>query len=203
MFFRDPTALIVVVPALLIAITFHEFAHGKMAAILGDPTPAQTGRLSLNPLKHLDVMGTLMLLIVGFGWAKPVQVNPFYFQDRRKGMIYTSLAGPGMNLVLAYFAGLFGALVGGSGLAGLFFFYLMWYNIVLAVFNLIPVPPLDGSKVLLGLLPPQMVVKILPLERYGTVILLILLVTGILGRVLIPLVLGIMGVINSLVGIIV
>lgn len=202
MFFRDPLSLIAVLPALLIAITFHEYAHGKMAALQGDPTPKMTGRLSLNPLKHLDPLGTLMLVVVGFGWAKPVQVNPMYFRDRRKGMIWTSLAGPGMNLVLAYFAGLAQGLMKPTGLLAAFFFYLMWYNIVLAVFNLIPIPPLDGSKVLFGLLPPRIAWKLMPLERYGMVILLVLMVTGILGRFLGPAIRGIMGLIMLLVGII-
>lgn len=117
-------------------------------------------------------------------------------------MIWTSLAGPGMNLVLAYFAGLVQGLLEPQGLLGAFFFYLMWYNIVLAVFNLIPIPPLDGSKVLLGLLPPRIAWKLMPLERYGMVILLVLMVTGLLGRILGPAIMAIIGVIQMLVGII-
>lgn len=202
MFLRDPMSLLSAVPAILVAITFHEFAHGKMASILGDPTPARTGRLSLNPLKHLDLYGTLMLLIVGFGWAKPVQVNPMYFKDRRKGMVYTSLAGPLMNLTLAYFAALLMALIRPAGLGGSFLSYLVWFNVVLAVFNLIPVPPLDGSKVLFGVLPPNLVQKILPLQRYGYLVLIVLLLSGILGRIISPVIYTVIRGLEFMVGLI-
>lgn len=202
MFLRDPMSLLSAVPAILVAITFHEFAHGKMASILGDPTPARTGRLSLNPLKHLDLYGTLMLLIVGFGWAKPVQVNPMYFKDRRKGMVYTSLAGPLMNLTLAYFAALLMAWIRPAGLGASFLSYLVWFNVVLAVFNLIPVPPLDGSKVLFGLLPPKMVQTILPLQRYGYIILIVLLLSGILGRIISPIIYTVIRGLEFMVGLI-
>lgn len=191
MFLRDPLSLVTAIPAILIAITFHEYAHGKMASLLGDPTPARTGRLSLNPLKHLDFFGTLMLLVVGFGWAKPVQINPMYFKDRRKGMVYTSLAGPIMNLTLAYLAIFSFHFFRPSGMIFSFINYLIWFNVVLGVFNLIPIPPLDGSKVLFGLLPPRLSVKLMPLEQYGNIILILLLLTGILGRLLTPMITGI------------
>lgn len=99
----DINSLLAAIPAILIAIVFHEYAHGKVAYMLGDPTPKYQKRLTLNPLNHLDPLGALMFIVVGFGWAKPVQVNPFHFRgDRRKGMMMVSLAGPVMNLVLAY-----------------------------------------------------------------------------------------------------
>jgi Zn-dependent protease len=202
MFLRNPGAFLVAMPAILVAITFHEFAHGKMASILGDPTPKATGRLSLNPLRHLDVYGTLMLLIVGFGWAKPVQVNPMYFKDRRKGMILTSLAGPVMNLVLAYFAALIWPFSGANGWLGDFFFYLIWFNVVLGVFNLIPIPPLDGSKVLFGLLPNKWVVKLAPLQQYGNIALILLLLSGMLGRIMTPAIMAIMRGLDFMVGLI-
>lgn len=190
MFFDSWIEILVGIPAILLAITFHEFAHGKTAAILGDPTPESEGRLSLNPLKHLDPLGALMLLVVGFGWAKPVQVNPFHFRgDRQKGMLYVALSGPLMNLILAYLSTVAVRIVGlHSGILGMFFYYLMWYNAMLAVFNLVPLPPLDGSKILAGLLPRSQAAAIYRLEAYGPMILLFLLATGVLGRLIGPLV---------------
>lgn len=187
------THLLLRVPAILVALTFHEYAHGKVAYLLGDPTARNQGRLTLNPLAHLDVMGTLLLLVAGFGWAKPVPVNPFFFQtDRRKGMMFVGLAGPVMNLVLAYLGAV--ALhafarynIGGFWLVT-FLEILVFFNVVLAVFNLIPVPPLDGSRVLAGLLPREGAAAIYQLENYGMLILLILIVTGIIGRIVGPLV---------------
>lgn len=187
MFNLDLWSLLISVPAILVAITFHEYAHGKVADLLGDPTPAAQGRLSLNPLKHLDPMGTLMLILVRFGWAKPVQVNPLYFKgDRIKGMMYVGLAGPAMNLALAYLSAIALRLVPYGGWAAMFFTLLLWYNAMLAVFNLIPLPPLDGSKILAGILPPAGARLIYSLEQYGPMILLLLLFTGLVGRILSP-----------------
>lgn len=196
-------SLITLIPAILIAITFHEYAHGKTAALLGDPTPGQYGRLTLNPLAHLDPVGTLMLIVARFGWAKPVPVNPYFFRgDRRKGMLLVSLAGPLMNLVLAYLAA-FGLKItwGQSYLLQNFFQELLWINMALAIFNLIPVPPLDGSKILANLLPARYGSFFMQLESYGPMLLLLLLVTGVIGKILIPGVYLGLKIITSLVGI--
>lgn len=195
MFFGSIEGLLLGIPAILIAITFHEYAHGRVAAILGDPTPASQGRLTLNPVKHLDVMGSLMLVLIGFGWAKPVQVNPFHFRiNREKGMMIVGLAGPMMNLVIALLGGvgynLFGTIVlpGTTVTSGLFFSYLIWFNVMLAVFNMIPLPPLDGSKVLMGVLPKGNFKLFHTLESYGPIILLALLLFGVIGTIIRPMV---------------
>lgn len=194
--------LLTAVPAILIAITFHEYAHGKTAALLGDPTPGRYGRLTLNPLAHLDPIGTLMLLVARFGWAKPVPVNPFYFTgNRRRGMLLVGLAGPAMNLVLAYLAAFgFKLAYNGSPLLQDFFRELLFVNLALAVFNLLPIPPLDGSKILQNLLPAGYSSFFYRLEAYGPLILLLCLATGLISRVMVPVVMTLLQLIVFLVG---
>lgn len=187
MFLGEPLLLIAGIPAILIAITFHEFAHGKAAMLIGDPTPGMHGRLTLNPIKHLDLIGSLMLVFVGFGWAKPVPVNPLYFNiDRQKGMMLVSVAGPGINIVLAFFAALFINIFSPTGIFLLFLELCLWFNVVLAIFNLLPIPPLDGSKILAGVLPKKYLYIFSRIEPYGIIILVVLLVTGFIGGVIIP-----------------
>ncbi len=180
--------MLLMLPALLIGLTLHEFAHALVASLLGDPTARKAGRLTLNPLKHLDPLGAIFLLFFHFGWAKPVPVNPFHFKgDRQRGMLLVSLAGPGTNLLLALVTAAVWRITGSVGnVLDSVIMYIFDINVVLAVFNFIPVPPLDGSKILAGLLPRGSGAWIYNLERYGVVILLLLAVTGIVGRVLIP-----------------
>jgi len=184
----DINQLILWLPAVLIALTFHEYAHGLVADWLGDPTPRYQGRLSLNPLVHLDPLGFILLLLVHFGWAKPVQVNPLNFRgDRYRGMVLVGLAGPAMNLLVAFTATLITTLAipaGGGGYLPEIMIGIIFIDIYLAVFNLIPIPPLDGSQVLAGLLRNSELVY--TLQRYGYIVLIVLIFTGIVGIVLGP-----------------
>ena len=181
--------LLYTVPAVLVAISMHEFAHGYVSYKLGDPTPKRSGRLSLNPFRHLDFMGTLCLLFFHFGWAKPVQVNPYYYKKRKKGMLLVALGGPFMNFLIAFISlgimGLIVKLTGGVVTSDwiLVLFHLCQYmvtiNLGLGVFNLIPIPPLDGSKVLGAVLPEDRYFKVMQYERYGALFLIVLLGLGL------------------------
>ena len=177
------------VAAILICLIIHEVSHGLAAYKLGDPTAKMNHRLSLNPLRHLDLFGTLMMVVVGFGWAKPVPVDPRYFKKPKQGMAITALAGPLSNFVLAFLSAiavnfLSGAMtVKGEGgvlfTAARFFYLMVLLNIGLGIFNLIPFPPLDGSKVLAMFLPDRAYDQWMRLERYGMFVLMLLLFTGV------------------------
>ena len=204
----DIKELIYFIPAILIAVSLHEFAHGYVSYKLGDPTPKATGRLSLNPLTHLDPVGTLCLLFFHFGWAKPVQVNPYYYKDKRKGMALVGLAGPMMNfliaLICAFAMEIILKMTGGyAGDITVFIFKLFQYTYIisigLGVFNLIPFPPLDGSKIVGALLPEEKYFKYMQYERYGQLILFGLLMTNLLDR---PLDVAIKGINNIIWGIV-
>lgn len=171
--------------ALVVGLTFHEFAHAWTAYRFGDPLAASLGRLTLNPLKHLDPFGALAFLIVGFGWAKPVPVDPWRL-DRRQLMI-VSLAGPVSNVLLAAIAGLLvrvlslGLGPGASGLLGFaisFLLSFLYFNLLLAVFNMFPIPPLDGWKVLLGIVPADTAIRLRSFEQYGPIALIAVLFLG-------------------------
>lgn len=182
------------IPAILIALTVHELCHGAVAYGLGDYTAKSQGRLSLNPLKHLDVIGTLCLLFVGFGWAKPVPVNPYALRKNPKtGMAWVAAAGPASNLCMALLGGIFLMIflkIAGyewlwltsydlTLFLGLFFIYFIQINVVLMIFNLIPLPPLDGSRIVSVFLPAGACRAYNSIERYGTLILMLLCIVPI------------------------
>ena len=201
MFFNGSLLMMIAgVVIVLMSLTVHEVSHGYAAYKLGDPTAKNAGRLSLNPLKHLDPIGALMLFIFGFGWAKPVPVNPYYCEgDRRKGMMEVSFAGPASNLLLAfvliaiYTIGHFGTLDYAYSMTGLILYRAITLNIYLAVFNLIPIPPLDGSKILAGVLPQATAYKFLTtVEQYGFLILMALVFFHITDIILVPIANGVL-----------
>lgn len=183
------TELLVTAAAAVLCICFHETCHGLAALWLGDPTAKRMGRLSLNPMKHIDPMGLVMLVVAKFGWAKPVPIDVRYFKNPRAGMALTALAGPLSNVFLSavaaagYTASMFYAiyfeLTFLETLAE-FFFIVFYLSAGLAVFNLLPIPPLDGSKVLFALIPEKAYWKLLRYERYGMIALMVLLLTGVL-----------------------
>ncbi|GAB6156972.1 site-2 protease family protein [Desulfotomaculum varum] len=166
------------------ALPLHEYAHGLVAYKLGDPTAKYEGRLTLNPFKHLDPLGTILIFFGPIGWAKPVPVNPFHFANRKKGMMLVSLAGPAANFLLAGIGAVLLGVFYQSPAPAYIFENFMILNVWLAVFNLLPLPPLDGSKILAGLLPGRQA-WLYELERYGFAILFLLIFFGFLTPVLI------------------
>ena len=195
------TEILLLAPPLLFALTIHELAHGLVAASLGDPTARLAGRLTLNPLKHLDPLGTLAFFLIKFGWAKPVPVNPAYFRRPRQDMLWVALAGPLSNLLLALVSALLvkllqpllqiapGALTQAIVLPlAAMLVASVWINLVLAVFNFLPVPPLDGGRILAGLLPEGMARGLRRVEPYGFVLVLLLSFTGIISQTIVPIV---------------
>lgn len=176
------------IPA-LICITLHELSHGYVAYRLGDTTAKERGRLTLNPLKHIDIAGFIMMLVFHFGWAKPVPVNMYRFKNPKRGMAITALAGPVSNfLITLVFLFLYGAMYiplyrSGVGIFVLNILALTAYcSLGLGIFNMLPVPPLDGSKVLAAIIPDEAYYKLMRYERYGMILLIVLSVTGILGN---------------------
>lgn len=176
-------------PAVLWALSFHEFCHGWAAYKLGDRTAAYEGRLSLNPINHLDPIGTLMLIFFRFGWAKPVPINSRYFRNPRRDIALVSVAGAAGNFLTAFACGILINLMPSIMRyepVSLLIKHFLFINIGLGVFNLIPIPPLDGSKILAVMLPPSQMQTFFFLERYGMVIILILVFTNILPIIMYP-----------------
>ncbi len=180
--FSNFSDFLYLIPVILISLTFHEFSHAYVSYRLGDPTAKNQGRLTLNPFKHLDLFGTIMMIVARIGWAKPVPINPIYYKDRKKGTMLVSIAGPLSNILLAFIFAFPRVYIEGTAqnpswliiiiynLSYLFFFI----NIRLAVFNIIPVPPLDGSKILSGVLPSRQYFKLMQYENYIGIIFLII-----------------------------
>ena len=177
---NDPVSFVLLIIPLLYSVVIHEVAHGWVANRMGDPTAKLLGRLSLNPLKHLDPVGTLMLFLVGFGWAKPVPINMNNIADRRRGLIFVSSAGILANILLAFGSLLVYRLLGQSltGTVALIANYTAYINITLAALNLIPIPPLDGSKILMGFASRNTQYFLARIEPYGFFILIALLYLG-------------------------
>ena len=198
--------LIAGLPGIVIAMVIHEFSHARVAYALGDYTPRLHGRLTLNPAAHVDPIGLLMLFIVHFGWAKPVQINPMNFKNPRRDDILVSLAGPASNLIVAFVALIVLVLLAktdfplSEGLLVVFNLIIV-YNINFAIFNMLPIPPLDGSHILKNLLPYELARGYEQLERYSFIFLLIIIATPILSYVFVPLQRFIFGIFKSIVGI--
>lgn len=186
--------IILLIPPILLALTFHEYMHGWAAFRMGDPTAKNAGRLTMNPLVHLDPIGTLMLFLVHFGWARPVPVDPRYFRNPKRDLLIVSAAGPLANMFLALLSGLLVRLFRSGQLNSLLPINLLQplytmvilslqINLALAIFNLLPVPPLDGSKILMGLVPDRYEPQFEWLERYGGFFLMAIIVIGMVTNV--------------------
>lgn len=191
----DFSTMIYRIPALLFAITIHEYAHAQCADSMGDPTARYMGRMTFNPMAHLDPLGAILLVVAGFGWAKPVEINPSNFRNRREGILKVSFAGPAANLFLCFLAAFFMTFLNRFGLLsdGVYRF-LLWmqlYNVWFAFFNLIPVPPLDGFGIITEIFNLREKSFYYTLYNYGFPILMILLIVGVVDKILNPMVNGV------------
>jgi Zn-dependent protease len=194
--------LVLITPVVLLALTLHEYAHAYVANRFGDPTAKEQGRLTLNPLAHLDILGTIMMFLVHFGWAKPVPVNPYMLKNPKKDMLWISAAGPSANMIIALSFGILIRLssmafnpIQANSLTALWVVMLilgLQINLALAVFNILPIAPLDGSNILFGLAPARYENQILSIQKYGPPVLLVIILLGqftgvsILGQLIWP-----------------
>ena len=187
--------VLILLPLRLLALVVHECSHGFVSTKLGDPTPRIRGRLTLNPLVHLDLMGTILMLLTGFGWAKPVEVNPMYYKDRKKGMALVAFAGPLSNFILAFISMLIYAIVIViANLVSLPFSVVEWIGIICSysaqinlcfmVFNLIPIPPLDGSRILGMFVSNKLYYQMMEYERYSIILIMVLSFSGMFDRII-------------------
>jgi Zn-dependent protease len=189
----DFLQLLLLAPPILLALTFHEFSHAFVANRYGDDTAKRSGRLTLNPLAHLDPLGTIMIFLVHFGWAKPVPVNPYNLRNPKKDMLWISAAGPLSNMLLALISGLLLRLFSAAGIMmdphsmmgilKIMILLSLQINLALAIFNVLPIAPLDGSKILSGILPARFAKQIYLLERYGPFVLMGLILFGMITKV--------------------
>ena len=189
-FLKNIDLLLIQAPVILLSLTVHEYFHGWTANKLGDPTAKMRGRLTLNPIAHLDILGTILMFMVGFGWAKPVPIDPRNFKDPKKDTILVAIAGPLSNLAMALAAGLalrymIPKMVSGEissegiySVIAIILILTLVYGIALAVFNMIPIPPLDGSRVLYGILPDRYAYAYSRFEPYGVFLLFALFIFG-------------------------
>lgn len=197
MIFDFSSIRIIIINALItiIALTFHELAHGWVSGKLGDPTPKLEGRMTLNPLAHLDVIGTILMILTGFGWAKPVMVNPMYYKDKKKGMALVAVAGPLMNILLGFLGvlvmALFAILLDKNIVPNQTWTWTAYIlrlfivrNLCFAVFNFIPIPPLDGSRLVSMFLPDNMYYKLMQFERYGIILIMVLSIAGVFDKII-------------------
>ena len=184
----DPSVQVILIPVIIFALSFHEFAHGWTANRFGDQTAKMAGRLTLNPMAHLDMFGTLALYFMGFGWAKPVPVNPRNLDDPKRDLLWISLAGPVSNLFLALVSGILLSILFNTGVIGgqspltTVLVMSLQINLVLAIFNFLPIPPLDGSKILEGLVPSKYNNQLILFEQYGPKVLFGLIIISMFTR---------------------
>ena len=202
---REPESFVAFLVAVIVGLTFHEFSHAAVAALQGDQTARSQGRLTLNPVVHLDPLGSIALLIAGFGWARPTPVTPARLRYRRLGMVLVALAGPAANLVLALVSaialGILDPTTLNSNFSVKLLSSLVFWNVLLGVFNLLPIPPLDGSTLLTVLLPPSRQNIVRFLDQYGIFLLLGLLILA--PNLLSPIVLAVLEAISGLAGLVI
>jgi len=186
--FQNPMVFALLAGALIISISIHEFSHAFAAYKLGDSTGKNMGRMTLNPKAHLDPIGTIFLILIGFGWGKPVPFNPSNLENPKRDSAIISLAGPLSNFILAVVLSLVIKLVSVNSIPVAFLYLTIMYNLMLGFFNLIPLGPLDGNKIVYGILPDKLAVQWVDVQRYGMFILLFLIMFNFTEKILLPLV---------------